>query len=145
MVKVFIASDHAGHLFKSQLLQNLKAKLKTSHSFDDLGVFDEKSVDYPDYADKVVGHIIKKEGVGILICGSGIGMSIRANRFKGARAALCWDNVSARLSRQHNNANILCLGARLIPLGLAETMIETFLTTEFEGGRHDLRVQKLDK
>ncbi len=91
-----------------------------------------------------VDEVAAKEGLGLLICGSGIGMSIRANRYKGVRAALCWDNVSARLSRQHNDANILCIGARLIPLGLAEEMAETFLKTTFEGGRHQGRVEKLD-
>ena len=144
MVKVFVASDHAGFLFKSQLLESLKTRFKESHSFEDLGVFDDKSVDYPDFADKVATRVSKKEGIGILICGSGIGMCIRANRHKGVRAAMAWDRTSARLSRQHNDANVICIGARLIPLGLAQEMTEEFLTTAFEGGRHQGRVEKLD-
>ncbi len=145
MQQVFIASDHAGFLFKTQLLQFLKSHFKNTHDFEDLGVLNDNSVDYPDYADLVAKKVAAKSGIGILICGSGIGMSIRANRFKGVRAALCWDNISARLSRQHNDANILCLGARLIPLGLAQEMAEVFLTTAFEGGRHAGRVSKLDQ
>lgn len=144
-MKVLIACDHAGLLFKNQLLQHLKHQFQGKYTFDDLGVHDEKSVDYPDFADRVALRVSKKEGIGILICGSGIGMSIRANRYKGVRAALCWDLVSAKLSRQHNDANILCLGARLIPQGLANEMSEIFLNTKFEGGRHQGRVEKLDK
>jgi ribose 5-phosphate isomerase B len=145
MVKVYVASDHAGYLFKSQLLESLKARFKETHTFEDLGVADEKSVDYPDYADKVALKVAKKEGIGILICGSGIGMCIRANRHKGVRAALIWDLASSRLTRQHNDANIMCVGARLIPLGLARDMAEVFFTTPFEGGRHSGRVEKLDR
>lgn len=145
MVKVYVASDHAGFLFKSQLLENLKIRFKETLTFEDLGVNDEKSVDYPDYADKVAQKVAKKEGLGILICGSGIGMCIRANRHKGVRAALVWDVPSTRLTRQHNDANIMCVGARLIPLGLALEMAQVFFTTNFEGGRHQGRVDKLDK
>ncbi len=145
MVKVFVASDHAGYLFKSQLLESLKSRFKETHSFEDLGVFDEKSVDYPDFADKVAAKVAKKEGLGILICGTGIGMCIRANRHKGVRAALVWDLPSTRLTRQHNDANIMCVGARLIPLGLASEMAQVFFTTAFEGGRHQGRVEKLDR
>jgi ribose 5-phosphate isomerase B len=144
MTKVFIASDHAGVLFKKQILDQLRSRLSGSYEFVDLGPATEASVDYPDYADKVAAPIARGEGIGILICGSGIGMSIRANRYQRVRAALCWDLASARLARQHNDANVLCLGARLIPVGLAAEATETFLNTKFDGGRHQGRIQKLD-
>jgi ribose 5-phosphate isomerase B len=143
MTKIYVGSDHAGYLFKTRLLQSLKPKL-TDFTFEDLGSFDEKSVDYPDYADKVAKKVAAGEGLGLLICGSGIGMDIRANRYKNVRAANCWDKVTARLSRSHNNANVLCLAARLLPLGLAEEMTEIFYKTSFEGGRHEARVKKLE-
>lgn len=143
MMKVYVANDHAGFLFKNQILTALKPKL-TQFEFVDLGSFDEKSVDYPDMANLVAEKVQDGKSVGILVCGSGIGMCIRANRFKNVRAAQCWDLVSTRLSRTHNDANVLCLGARLIPLGLACDMVEEFLSTEFEGGRHLGRVKKLE-
>jgi len=143
MTKVFIACDHAGYLFKTQLLKSLEEIFRGQFEIEDLGSFSEDRVDYPDFADKVAARVAKRDGIGILICGSGIGMSIRANRHKNVRAAICWDLVSTRLARQHNDANVLCIGARLIPLGLAIEMAEIFLKTPFEGGRHKARVEKL--
>jgi ribose 5-phosphate isomerase B len=115
--------------------------------WQDLGTFDSNSVDYPDYADKVALALQDApEGVvGVLVCGSGQGMSIRANRHKHIRAALCWSEDVARLARQHNDANILCLAGRMTLPTLAERILQTFLTSQFEGGRHQTRVDKLSK
>lgn len=139
---VIIASDHAGFLMKEKvkILLN-KSKIK-SH---DLGTFSEERVDYPDYAKKLALFVKKKSLFGILICGSGIGISIAANRFKKVRAAVCYNQISASLARKHNNANVLCLGARLINFKNAKKIINTFISTKFEGGRHTARVKKLDK
>lgn len=136
--KIFIASDHAGFARKEVIVKNLK-----SLNWVDLGPKNESSVDYPDMADLVCKHVQNGEGVGVLICGSGQGMAMRANKYKDIRAALAWDIESTHLSREHNDANILCFGARLIDENLSIRMIEEFLTTEFAGGRHELRTQKL--
>ncbi len=152
---LLIASDHGGYPLK-QLLINSLPELK----WNDLGPQDSASVDYPDYADKLCKVLELQEKsahsesgksaggkssltFGVLICGSGQGMAIRANRFPFVRAALCWDRTVAELARSHNNANVLCLGARVIAPGLALQILETFLTTPFEGGRHQARVDKL--
>ena len=111
----------------------------------DLGTFSEERVDYPDYAKKLALLVKKKTSFGILICGSGIGVSIAANRFKKVRAAVCYNQKSASLARKHNNANVLCLGARLISLKNAQKIVYTFISTKFEGGRHINRLKKLDK
>lgn len=140
-MKVYIASDHAGFSFKSEMVKYLKDRF----NLVDLGPANEDRVDYPDFAKKVSDHVSKDPGsYGILICGSGQGMAMGANRNKGIRAALCWDVPSVTLSREHNDANVLCLGARLIPLGLAQQIADKFLSTPFAGGRHLTRVQKLD-
>lgn len=118
-----------------------KSKIKSL----DLGTFKEERVDYPDYAKKLALSVKKKSSLGILICGSGIGVSIAANRFKKIRAAVCYNQLSASLARKHNNANVLCLGARLINFNNAKKIINTFISTKFEGGRHTTRVKKLDK
>ena len=118
-----------------------KSKIKSL----DLGTFSEERVDYPDYAKKLALLIRKKSSFGILICGSGIGVSIAANRFKKVRAAVCYNQLSASLARKHNNANVLCIGARLIRFNEAKKIINTFISTKFEGGRHTKRVKKLDK
>ena len=118
-----------------------KSKIKSL----DLGTFSEERVDYPDYAKKLALSVKKKSFLGILICGSGIGVSIAANRFKKIRAAVCYNQISASLARKHNNANVLCLGARLISLKNAQKIVYTFISTKFEGGRHINRVNKLDK
>ena len=139
---IIIASDHAGFLMKEKIKIFLnKSKIKSL----DLGTFSEERVDYPDYARKLALSVKKKSSFGILICGSGIGVSIAANRFKKVRAAVCYNQISASLARKHNNANVLCLGARLISLKNVQKIVYTFISTKFEGGRHINRVNKLDK
>ena len=140
-MKIAIASDHAGFDLKSFIVKELNQKYR----FVDLGCNDSKtSVDYPDFANKVAQKIIHQEvDFGILICGSGIGISIAANRFHQVRAALCHNLETAILARQHNDANILCLGARFIDTKTAIQMAESFFATKFEGGRHIKRVEKL--
>jgi ribose 5-phosphate isomerase B len=142
-MRIAIASDHAGFDLKSLVIR----ELKTEYQIDDLGCNDSQtSVDYPDFATKVAERISKKDAdFGILICGSGVGISIAANRFKEVRAALCHNQKTAKLSRQHNDANVLCLGARIIKEASALKMVKTFLKTKFEGGRHTKRVEKLSK
>ncbi len=139
---IIIASDHAGFLMKEKVKIFLnKSKIKSL----DLGTFSEERVDYPDYAKKLALSVKKKSFFGILICGSGIGVSIAANRFKKIRAAVCYNQLSASLARKHNNANVLCLGARLISLKNVQKIVYTFISTKFEGGRHINRVNKLDR
>ena len=141
MSKILIASDHAGYKLKKILIQELQGEIK----FDDLGPFSEDSVDYPDYARKLSKKIdLKKDLLGVLICGSGIGMSMVANRFKNVRAALCMNNKMSKLARQHNNANILVLGSRLISEQEAIKCLLMFLKTNYEGGRHQARLDKLN-
>jgi ribose 5-phosphate isomerase B len=138
---VAIASDHAGF----QLKEVLKAELAAlGHGVLDLGPDSEASVDYPDFGEKMAGAIrTGKAARGVIICGSGIGISIAANRFAEVRAALCHDGLTARLSRQHNDANVLALGARVIGVDTARDCLRNFLATPFEGGRHERRVNKL--
>ena len=141
MNEILIASDHAGYKLKKMLIEELQGEIK----FEDLGTFSENSVDYPDYAKKLSKKIsFKKDMVGILICGSGIGMSMVANRFKNVRAALCMNNKMSMLARQHNNANILVLGSRLISEQEAIKCLLVFLKTNYEGGRHQARLDKLN-
>ncbi len=141
MKKVLIASDHAGFKLKKILIEELQGEIK----FEDLGPFSENSVDYPDYAKKLSKRIdLKNDLVGVLICGSGIGMSIVANRFKNVRAALCMDYKMSTLARQHNNANILVLGSRLISEQEAIKCLLVFLKTNYEGGRHQARLDKFN-
>ena len=141
MNKVLIASDHAGFKLKKILIEELQGEIK----FEDLGPFSENSVDYPDYAKKLSKKIdLKNDLVGVLICGSGIGMSMVANRFKNVRAALCMDNKMSILARQHNNANILVLGSRLISEQEAIKCLLVFLKTNYEGGRHQARLDKFN-
>ena len=138
---IALASDHAGVELKAAL----KAAL-AERGFEplDLGTHDAASVDYPDMADALAATIAEGRAArGVLICGTGIGISIAANRHKGVRAALCHDSTSARLCRQHNDANVLALGARLIGVEVAKDCLATFLATPFEGGRHQRRVDKL--
>ena len=141
MDEILIASDHAGFKLKKILIQQFQGKLK----FDDLGAFSENSVDYPDYARKLSKKIDSNDyNLGVLICGSGIGMSIVANRFKNVRAALCMNNKMSILARKHNNANILVLGSRLISEQEAIKCLLMFLKTNYEGGRHQARLDKLN-
>lgn len=138
---VAIANDHAGLALKNVLLEQIDA---CGFSALDLGTNSTESVDYPDYGHAVARAVSDgRAKFGIAICGSGIGISIAANRHAGIRAALCSSGLAAELSRQHNDANVLCLGARLIGEAEATECVRRFLTTEFEGGRHTARVQKL--
>jgi ribose 5-phosphate isomerase B len=140
MKKLLIASDHAGFELKKFLIQNLADKFQ----FIDLGTNSAESVDYPDYGFAMANAIENKQAeMGVLICGSGIGISIAANRNRCVRAALVYNNEIAKLSRQHNNANVICLGARFLTNTDAIQFIETFVNTQFEGGRHANRVDKL--
>ena len=135
---IFIASDHAGFDLKKQITNSMKA------SFVDLGADSEDSVDYPDYAKMLVSKINStKNSKGILICGSGIGMSIAANRDKNIRAGLAFEPEIAKLMREHNNANVLILPGRFMKIQDVLKCIENFLTTSFEGGRHQNRINKL--
>ena len=141
-LKIYIASDHAGFSFKEKLVETL---LEAGLNVENLGPRNQERTDYPDYADKVCRSIHAENERGILICGSGQGMVMRANRYNHIRAALCWNKESAELSRQHNNANILCLGSRLIEEKTLLKIVEVFLKTDFEGGRHQQRVDKISQ
>ena len=141
MKKIFISSDHAGYKLK-ELIKNYLDNKKIS--YNDLGPKNEKKVDYPDYAHKVAKRVKRnKNYVGILVCGSGIGMNITANRHKNIRAAQCFDLKSSKLSRLHNNANIITLGSRLLTKKNALNCVSVFLNTNFEGGRHKKRIKKI--
>jgi len=139
--KIFIASDHAGYKLKESIKIFLdKKKIK----YSDLGPEDDVKVDYPDYAHKVAKKVkTSKNNVGILVCGSGIGMNITANRHKNIRAAQCFNLKSTKLSRLHNDANIITLGSRLLTKNNALKCVSTFLNTKFEGGRHIKRIKKI--
>jgi len=139
--KIFIASDHAGFILKGHIFNSLKNKFKII----DLGTKnDTESVNYPDYAHKLCKQVSKnKSNIGILVCGSGVGMSMAANRHKKIRAALCYSVKNTKLSRLHNNANIITLGSRLTKKNIAFKCIDIFLNTKFEGGRHKKRVRKI--
>ena len=136
-----IASDHAGYKLKEDIKNYLIDK---KMSVFDMGPYNDNSVDYPDYAKKLGNRIkLKKSDVGILVCGSGTGMAISANKIKSIRAAVCYNTKSTRLSRQHNNANIIALGSRLTKKNLSLKLVEIFFNTKFEGGRHLRRVKKI--
>ena len=136
-----IASDHAGYKLKEDIKNYLIDK---KMSVFDIGPYNDNSVDYPDYAKKLGNRIkLKKSDVGILVCGSGTGMAISANKIKSIRAAVCYNTRSTRLSRQHNNANIIALGSRLTTKNLSLKLVEIFFKTKFEGGRHLRRVKKI--
>jgi ribose 5-phosphate isomerase B len=144
MKKIALASDHAGFELKNYLLSYLK-DTKNYH-LEDCGTFDKNSCDYPDFALKVAKLVSEKKiDFGILICGTGIGMSMVANRFSDVRAALCHNLLCAEMSRKHNDANVLCFGARIIEKELAQDIVEIFLNEEFEGGRHLVRINKFKK
>ena len=140
MKKIFIASDHAGYYLKNSVV----TKLSKSQKIIDLGPNSNDSVDYPDYAKKLSKRVASHKGsFGILICGSGMGMAISANKTKNIRAALCYSIKNTKLSRLHNNANIITLGERLINKNKAINLIKVFLRTKFKGGRHLRRVRKI--
>jgi len=142
-MKIVIASDHAGFFLKEKIKDFLQ---KEGHEVLDMGTYSSVSVDYPEYGFKAVEKLLKGEAErGILICGTGIGMSIIANRFPGIRAALCHEPFSAQMARRHNNANVLVLGGRLIGDGMAVEIVRVFLTTEFEAGRHERRILLIDE
>lgn len=140
---LFVASDHAGFDLKQDLFSFCEER---EISFQDLGPQDKTATDYPDYADLVVHHVRQTpESAGLLICGTGIGMSIAANRYPGIRGALCCNAEMSSLARRHNNANVLCLGARFIKPTEARSCLKTFLTTPFEEGRHQRRLDKIEQ
>ncbi|MBQ8173061.1 MAG: ribose 5-phosphate isomerase B [Mailhella sp.] len=140
---IYIASDHGGFNLKTFLVQHLKDK---GHDVHDLGPSDPASCDYPHKAQDVAAALLKREDAfGILVCGTGIGMSMAANRIPGIRAAVCTNEFHARYTRLHNNANIICLGERVTGPGIAADMVDIFLSTQFEGGRHLRRINLFDK
>ena len=142
-IDLLIGADHAGFELKELILKLLTAK---GVRWEDVGTFNGESVDYPDYAFKVAKEVSTgRVKSGILICGTGIGMSITANRLPRVRAALCNDLYTVRMARAHNNANILALGSRVVGPGLAQEIVLTFLETPFEKGRHLRRIKKMDK
>ncbi|NPV88629.1 ribose 5-phosphate isomerase B [Coprothermobacteraceae bacterium] len=142
MARLVIGADHAGFHLKEELKQRL---IEMGHEVIDKGTHSTESVDYPDYAMLVCEDVRQNGGFGILICGTGIGMSITANKFPGIRAALAYDLYVAEKSRQHNDANVLCLGGRVLGLDLALEIVQVFLNTHFEGGRHLRRIKKIEK
>lgn len=135
-----IGSDHAGLDMKNNIKQVLQNE---GYNIIDCGTNTLESVDYPDIAQKVAAEILNRDALGILICGTGIGISIAANKIPGIRAAVCHNIYTARLAREHNNANILVMGARVIGMGLAEEMVKIFIKTDFLAGRHLRRVEKI--
>jgi len=139
-VKIVLAADHGGFELKESIKKSL---LQAGRKIVDVGCSSRDAVDYPDYAEKAVSALLAGECErGILVCGTGIGMSIAANRHREIRAANCFDINTAKLSREHNNANVLCLGARVLDTDTAILMVMTWLETEFSGGRHQQRIAK---
>ncbi|EIF07350.1 Ribose 5-phosphate isomerase B [Campylobacter concisus UNSWCD] len=138
--KVFLASDHAGFELKNELKEAIKG---LGYEVVDLGANDKNSVDYPDYA-HLLASKLEPNCYGVLVCGTGIGISIAANRHENVRCALCHDEFTARLAREHNDANVIAFGARVIGAGVAISAAEAFLKTEFAGGRHERRVKKIE-
>lgn len=142
-MKIIMGSDHGGF----DLKEDCKAHLEevSTHHIHDVGVFSRESANYPEVAHQVARAVAQGEfKMGILICGTGIGMSLVANRYRGVRACLCHNLFTARLSRQHNDANILAMGGRVIGVGLALEMVNLFLETPFDGGRHEVRLNQID-
>jgi len=140
-MKIAIGSDHAGFDYKSTLVEYLR---DLGHEVQDFGPVSADSVDYPDFAHPVASSVESQENeLGVLICGSANGVAITANKHQGIRAAIAWQNEIAALARQHNDANVLCIPARFIDLDLAKKITQTFTTTNFEGGRHANRVNKI--
>ena len=141
MPTIVFGSDHAGLGLKNILKEHLAGRFDIM----DVGAHSLESCDYPIIAGKLATEVLDRKAVGILICGSGIGVSITANRFEGIRAALCANEYMARMSRMHNDANVLCMGERIIGVDLAKAIADAFLATKFEGGRHQRRVDLIDK
>lgn len=141
-MKIAIGGDHAGFQYKERIIQHLT---NAGHSVVDFGPGSDASVDYPDHVHPVAMAVATAEcELGILICGSGNGVAMTANKHENVRAALCWNSEIASLSRQHNDANIICLPARFVAYEYAEGMVDLFLSTDFEGGRHSTRVNKIN-
>ncbi len=141
-MKISIGADHAGFSLKELFKEHLE---KNGHEVIDFGTHSKESVDYPDYAVMVSNHVAEgKSELGVLICGTGIGMSMAANKVKGIRAALCHDAYSAHATKTHNDANVLCIGERIIGPGYALMILDEFVNTKFEGGRHTRRVDKIN-
>lgn len=142
-MKIAIGCDHGGVNLKKSVIEHLQQK---GIEVKDFGTYTEESCDYPEYGQKVAEEVVSKNyDFGIVICGTGIGISISANKVPGARAALCHDTFSAHATREHNNANILALGARVTGPGLALDIVDTFLGATFEGGRHERRIDKISE
>ena len=142
-MKIGIGSDHVGCILKSTIIEWIKGM---GHEVEDYGTYSKESCDYPDYAKKVAEAVQKKDcDLGVLICGTGVGISIAANKVKGIRAACVSEIYSAKMSREHNNANIICFGARVIGEEVAKEIVRTFLTTPYAGERHQRRVEKISK
>ena len=140
--KIIIGSDHGGFRLKNEIIKHLK---ETGYEILDMGCYSEESCDYPVIASIVSEEVLKTGEKAILVCGTGIGMSIAANRYDGIRASHCTDTFTARMTRAHNNSNILCLGERITGTGLAIDIVDIWLNTEFEGGRHQRRIDMLKR
>lgn len=140
-MKIVIGSDHAGFDLKSQIIHHLK---ELSIEVIDVGTYSAESVDYPDFAHALCQQVLTQHVPGIVICGSGNGVNITANKYKGIRSALCWNEEITKLARLHNNANVMALPARFITVEEAQKCVHAFLNTPFEGGRHEKRVQKIE-
>ena len=140
-MEILIGSDHGGYKLKQEIIKYLN---ELGHSVEDCGCYTEESCYFPDIAQEVAKKVLNTGKKAILVCGTGIGMSISANRFKGIRASHCTDTFSARMTRMHNDSNILCLGERITGTGLALDIVEIWLNTDFIGGRHERRINKLE-
>jgi ribose 5-phosphate isomerase B len=141
-MRIAVGSDHAGFLLKQQLAERLAAQ---GHEVEDLGTYSLQSCDYPEFGRAVAAAVAEARAErGVLVCGTGIGIGIAANRVAGARAARCCSEYDARMARAHNDANILCLGARVVGIGLAESILDAFVEQPFEGGRHARRIAQID-
>ena len=141
-MRILIAADHAGFDLKEMLADRAR---DTGHEVVDLGPSNRDAVDYPDFAHELARRLLAHEGdVGVLVCGTGIGMAMAANRHRGVRAAQCHDAFTAEYARRHNNANVLCVGSRTTGPGVAVQILDIFLATPFEGGRHERRVEKIE-
>lgn len=142
MAKIAVGSDHAGFRLKSALVEHLR---NAGHELHDVGTHEPVSCDYPDFAVAVARAVVSGEAeLGLLCCGTGQGMAMSANKVSGVRAAVCSDTFSAHATRQHNDANVLCLGERVVGFGLAADILDAFVSAQFEGGRHALRVAKIN-
>lgn len=138
---IYIGSDHGGFELKEELINYIKEELKLE--VKDCGCYSKESVDYPNIAEAVCDEVVKGDGLGVLICGTGIGISMAANKRKGIRCALCSEEYSARMTKKHNNANVLALGGRTTGPELAKGIVKAFIETDFEGGRHQRRVDMI--